>query len=62
MRDIHPLGIAGDARAGFQPIRANFQVKANATLEEPGDLFKYPVVYDTVCHPAQVETNIEMVD
>jgi hypothetical protein len=56
LRDIHPPGIAEDARPGFQPTRANFQVKANATVEEPGDLF------DTVCHRVQVETNIEIVD
>jgi hypothetical protein len=56
LRDIHPLGIAEDARPGFQPIRANCQVKAYATAEEPGDLF------ETVCRRVQVETILEMVD
>lgn len=56
------LDIDEDVRPGFQSIRANFQVKANATAEELRGLFKYSVVCDTVCHPVQVETNIEMVD
>ena len=56
------LGIAEDVRPGFQSIRANFRVKADAPAEELETLLKYSVVCDTVCRPVQVETKVEKVD
>ncbi|UCC55924.1 MAG: OsmC family protein [Gammaproteobacteria bacterium] len=56
------LGIADDVRPGYQSIRANFKVKADAPAEELEALLKYSVVCDTVCRPVQVETKVEKVD
>jgi uncharacterized OsmC-like protein len=55
------LGLSEAVRPGFRNIRAHFKVKANATAEELKELFKYSVVCDTVCHPVQVEQEVEMI-
>lgn len=55
------LGLSEQVRPGFQTIRAHFRVKADASAAELKELFRYSVVCDTVCHPVQVEQEVEMI-
>jgi uncharacterized OsmC-like protein len=56
------LGISDDVRPGYRNIRVEFRAKADASAEELNELLKYSVVCDTVCHPVNVETSVEMMD
>ena len=54
------LGLDEKVRPGYQNIRANFKIKADAEAQELQDLFKYSPVHNSILQPVNIDASVEM--
>ena len=60
--DLHGfLGLDENVRPGYQDIRVNFKIKADAAAEDLAELIKFSPVFNTVSQPVSIQPSIEMV-